>query len=1075
MPDRSLVMLFIAPGKKMAPSIKRTLLLVEDDKIVALVQKAALESFGYQVVPAESGENAVEIVSNRNDIDLILMDIDLGSGMNGPQTAQEILKSHNIPVVFLSSHTSPAIVALTETISSYGYVVKNSGITVLDASIKMAFKLFDANQKIRKSESIQKAMITNISDIIGIMDANGIIQYKSPNLEKWFGWTPQDRVGQNVLMTVHPDDQERIKGAFSQLISKDHASIAVEYRYLCKNGSYKPVELTATHLPNDPEIHGVLLNYHDISERRRLESALEKRMVALSRPLDETGQIKFQDFFDPLVLQRIQDEFAAATGVAAILTYPDGTPITRPSNYTRLCDEVVRNSPTGCAHCTRSKMVTNCNSSDGPVLEQCPGGGLWNAGVSISVGEQHLANWLIGQVREKSSTDDKIRDFARRAGVNENEAAKAFAEVPIMSRDRFQQVAQSLFTLTNQLSLNAVQNMHQARLIRELQQTAKELRETKAILEASMDQNPAGIAIADAPSGNLRYVNNAGLLIRGGSRQSIVDGVGINEYVASWKILDLDGTPLKSDEVPLARAVLYGETSSREFMIRRENNDDRIVLANAAPILDEQGKVSAGVVVFLDITESKRLQEINLESGNRFRQMVSDMHVGVILQGPQAEIILGNPQALTLLGLTEDQLLGKTSFDPDWNVIHEDGSPFPGPTHPVPQAIATRKPVHDVVMGVYRPVPGDRVWLSVDAEPQFNLDGSIKQVVCTFINITERKNIEATLQEREEGYQTLANSGQALIWLAGTDKLCYYFNQVWFEFTGRTNAQEQGNGWAEGVHPDDLQKCLDIYTGSFDRREKFSMEYRLRRHDGEYRWLLDDGAPRYNSHGEFLGYIGHCLDITERKVAEDAVKNLLTEKELILKEVHHRIKNNMNTVHGLLSLQISYLKEPTAIAALSDAGNRVLSMMVLYDKLYNSTSFNAVSASQYIPPLVHEILSNFPQDAKIKTEMHIEDFTINVKRLQPLGIIINELITNIMKYAFVGSTKEGLISVSTTLHNNRVSLSVRDNGIGMPESIDLGHSTGFGLNLISMLTRQLRGTVRVEREGGTNVIVEFEK
>jgi PAS domain S-box-containing protein len=136
-------------------------------------------------------------------------------------------------------------------------------------------------------------------------------------------------------------------------------------------------------------------------------------------------------------------------------------------------------------------------------------------------------------------------------------------------------------------------------------------------------------------------------------------------------------------------------------------------------------------------------------------------------------------------------------------------------------------------------------------------------------DITEHRQTEMSLRESEQNFRTLVNSGMALIWTAGTDKLCSYFNQVWLAFTGRTLEQEQGNGWVEGVYPDDLQRCVDIYTTAFDRREKFSMEYRLRRYDGEYRWISDDGCPRYDSNGAFIGYIGHCLDINDRKEAEE--------------------------------------------------------------------------------------------------------------------------------------------------------------------------------------------------------------
>lgn len=141
-----------------------------------------------------------------------------------------------------------------------------------------------------------------------------------------------------------------------------------------------------------------------------------------------------------------------------------------------------------------------------------------------------------------------------------------------------------------------------------------ESQETKAILRAAMDQSSAGIAIADAPDGNLRYVNDAGLLIRGGTRETIVNSVGIEQYVKAWRLYDLDGKELNPDEIPLVRAIRYGEVNKREFLIRRDHCEDRIVLANAAPIKDQNGEITAGVVVFSDLTEQRNMEKKLLSS-----------------------------------------------------------------------------------------------------------------------------------------------------------------------------------------------------------------------------------------------------------------------------------------------------------------------------------------------------------------------------------------------------------------------------------------------------------------------------
>jgi PAS domain S-box-containing protein len=139
-------------------------------------------------------------------------------------------------------------------------------------------------------------------------------------------------------------------------------------------------------------------------------------------------------------------------------------------------------------------------------------------------------------------------------------------------------------------------------------------------------------------------------------------------------------------------------------------------------------------------------------------------------------------------------------------------------------------------------------------------------------DITESKRVEEALRESEERFRLVANSAPVMIWMSGTDKLCTYVNEPWLDFTGRSHEEELGNGWAEGVHPEDSEECLKIYAKAFDSRKPFEMRYRHRRHDGEYRWILDKGVPRFNPDGSFAGYIGSCIDVTERRLAAEAVQ-----------------------------------------------------------------------------------------------------------------------------------------------------------------------------------------------------------
>lgn len=187
--------------------------------------------------------------------------------------------------------------------------------------------------------------------------------------------------------------------------------------------------------------------------------------------------------------------------------------------------------------------------------------------------------------------------------------------------------------------------------------------------------------------------------------------------------------------------------------------------------------------------------------------------------------------------------------------------------------------------------------------------------------VEERKQQEAVLRESEERFRFMADTAPTMIWMAGTDKLCNFFNRGWLNFTGRTLEQELGDGWLSGVHSEDRQRCLDTYSSAFDSRRNFEMEYRLRRYDGEHRWILDYGVPRFNPNGTFCGYIGSCIDITERKLSELSLHALTgrlihaqeEERARIARELHDDISQRMAFLQiGLEQFEQSARELPVA-------------------------------------------------------------------------------------------------------------------------------------------------------------------
>jgi PAS domain S-box-containing protein len=258
-----------------------------------------------------------------------------------------------------------------------------------------------------------------------------------------------------------------------------------------------------------------------------------------------------------------------------------------------------------------------------------------------------------------------------------------------------------------------------------------------------------------------------------------------------------------------------------------------------------------------------------------------------------------------------------------------------------------------------------------------------------------------------------------------------------------------------------------------DRTPKAHIVEQIQAADGTRIWADTTKLPIFDDAGEVLGVLGIFENISERKQAEEKIGILLAEKELILKEAHHRIKNNMSVMRGLLALQAAEMKDSLAAAALEDAARRLQSMELLYEKLYQVEAFSELSIKAYLSPLVDEILANLRGVTPIKVEKRIDDFPLDARRLQPLGILVNELLTNVMKHAFAGR-EEGRIVVTATRVDGRAVVIIQDDGNGIPESVDFKQSTGFGLMLIGALATQLNGTIRIERGKGTRTILDFE-
>ncbi|HNC00496.1 MAG TPA: PAS domain S-box protein, partial [Leptospiraceae bacterium] len=537
----------------------KTILLVDDDDVIATNHKAILVKEGYSVLTANTGEIAIQ-TALRESIDLVLMDIDLGTDIDGTEAARRILAKKEVPIVFLTSHSEKELVEKVKNITRYGYVIKNSGAFVLLSSIEMAFELFYTQRETRRKEELFELIANNTLDLIALHNIDGSYIYLSPSVERILGYKAEELIGENPYSLFHPEDIERIQKSSHEKVKVGEDGISISYRIKTKKGEY-----------------------------------------------------------------------------------------------------------------------------------------IWLETISKSIWDENRENIIMLQT---------------------------------VSRD-----------ITERINKEKRENMYEAKL-------KESQARYKSMVESSFE------AIFVHRDYKFIYANAAGLKLVGAKSFQELEGRSIFEFVHPEYIGQVE------DRVH----TLYTEKEKAPIKEERFFRLDKTIIdveISANPI-EFDGEFSI-LVIARDITDKKNRERKMREAEYRFQTLIESLEVGVIVQDSNAKILISNPAAERLLGLTRDQLKGKSSFDKDWNLIQEDGSDFPGEAHPVKICMKTKRPVTDVVMGVYRPKQQDRVWLLVNAKPEFGDNEELTQVICTFQDITARKQNDEILKEKEERLRlALAAGSQGL-------------------------------------------------------------------------------------------------------------------------------------------------------------------------------------------------------------------------------------------------------------------------------------------------------------------------
>jgi len=820
-----------------------------------------------------------------------------------------------------------------------------------------------------------------------------------------------------------------------------------------------------------------------MNDRDKIEEALVVDLEGVS----------FTDLFSLEELQRFQDLFADAHEVASIITHPDGNPITKPSNFTRLCNDIIRKTEKGCASCFHSDAILGRNNPAGPIIQPCLSGGLLDAGVSITVGNRHIANWLIGQVRYDDLDEEQMLAYADQIGANREDFKLALNEVPKMSLEKFNKIAQILFVLANELSVKSYNRLKLQLQIAKYEIVTKQLEESRDNLSTTLYSIGDGVISTDLN----------GL---------IVNMNPVAEKLCGWKLADAKGKVLnevfniinaETREIvpnPVKKVLERGdiiELGCNTVLISSLGKEFYIA-DSAAPIRDKEKNLTGVVLVFSDATDKYIAQKKLKESEEKFKKVFQTSSDSVNINLRDGTYIDINEGFTILTGYTQKDVVGKLTSEIDIWVIPEDLEKL---------GVGLReKGFVKNLESKFRCKDGSVKTAIISAE--IIMLNNVPHVLTIARDITERKQMEELILKSKQQYENLVSNIPVGVYILltkpeGTFTLEYVSPRM-AEMLDLSNESLITNGDAifKAIHPDDLESFARLNLEGIKNKKAFDWKGRAII-KGVVRWLHFRSKPQEMENGDTLWH-GLIVDITDRMIADAEIKyqnkelvKLDAEKDKFFSIIAHDLRSPFNSFLGLTQIMAEELPSLTmaqiqeiAIKMSKSATNlyRLLENLLEWSQIKNGTfSFNpeVLQLSLVVNGCV-EIMNVSAKNKNIKIANEIAVGIEVLADRNMIQTIIRNLVSNALKF----TPKGGKVNISSKASDNKnIEIAIHDSGIGMSHELidnlfridmktnrlgtDNEPSTGLGLLLCKEFIEKQGGKIWVESEVGKGSTFSF--
>ncbi|WP_333318127.1 PAS domain S-box protein [Microcoleus sp. B4-C1] len=588
------------------------------------------------------------------------------------------------------------------------------------------------------------------------------------------------------------------------------------------------------------------------------------------------------------------------------------------------------------------------------------------------------------------------------------------------------------------------------------------LRDSEERFRATVEQAAVGITHPDATGRYLR-VNQKFCEIVGYSASELLSRTWMDVTYPE----DIDA------DLEQNKKLFAGKIDSFKMEKRLLHKDGTVVWVNITVSLIKEPLSGAiyNVVVTEDISDRKKTEAALKESEERFRQLAENIESVFWMVNVQ-------PQEIIYISPAYAKIWGRSCAD-----LYAYGRFFTESFHPEDRdrVIATftkqMESEKDIEYRIFRS-DGQIRWIRARAFPIRNQAGQVYRIVGIAEDISESKQAEKTIRESEERFRQLAENIQDSVWLMSaefTDLL--YLSPAYEQIWGRSREELYADPlkMMEWVHPED-KILLEEAMGRVLQGESTNTEYRIFLPDGTIRWVCDRAFPIYDESGKIYRIAGICEDISDRKLTDARIQAALREKEVLLKEIHHRVKNNMQVISSLLQLQAQYIEDEATLTLFEESQTRIHSMALIHEQLYQSEHLDRIALSPYVENLVANLYQSFGcGNTSIKFNLKVDPIYLNIETAIPCGLIINELVSNSLKYAFISSLA-GEISINFhEINNSQFHLTIQDNGRGFTANFDWENTETLGLRLVKMLAYQLEASIAIDSQRGTCYSLIFQE